>query len=130
LSQGFRANGNITPSRIVLIDTTQPGVNVIQASAATSPLFGVAQAGTHNAPLSGFDDGFAAIAGLDVTVFTVGDLCQVEIGAAVSAGNLLTSDGNGRAIAATTGNYVVGQAEQNGTALGQVIKMKVQPYKI
>jgi hypothetical protein len=130
MSQGFRANGNISPSRIVKIDGTQPGVNVIQAAAATGALFGIAQAGTHNAPLSGFDDGYAAIAGLDVTVFTVGDLCQVEIGAAVNAGDLLTSDGNGRAITATTGNYVVGQAEQNGTTLGQVIKMKVNPYKI
>jgi hypothetical protein len=130
MSQGAKANGNIAPSRILVLDTTQPSNTVIQASSATAtPLYGVAQGGTHLAPISGFDDGFAAVAGLDITVYTVGDTCQVEVGAAVSAGNLLTSNGSGQAIPSTThGQYVVGEALENATAAAQYISMRVMPY--
>ena len=63
-------------------------------------------------------------------MFTVGDLCQVEVGAAVSAGDLLSTDSSGRAVTASAGNYVVGYAEQNATAAGQYVQMRVQPFKI
>ncbi len=131
MSQGCVANGDIAPSRILILDTSAGANKVIQASSATaSPLYGVAQAGTRNTPLTGLDTGFAASAGDNIAVFTAGDRVQVEIGAAVSAGNLLTSDTNGRAIAATSTNYVIGEAIDSGTALGQLIEMRVMPYKI
>ena len=130
MSQGFVANANVSPSTIVKYDTSSTAPRVIQAAAATDVMIGVAQAGTHQTPLTGLDDGYAATAGLNLTVFTVGDLCQVIVGAAVSAGDRLTSDSSGRAITASAGNYVVGYAEQAATAANQFIQMRVQPGKI
>ena len=130
MSQGFVANGNISPCTLVKYDTTSTPPRVIQCSANSDVSIGVAQAGTHQTPLAGLDDGYAATAGLNLTVFTVGDLCQVIIGAAVSAGDRLTSDGSGRAITASAGQYVVGYAEEAGTAVNQFIQMRVQPGKI
>lgn len=131
MSQGCVAAGNILPSSIVIIDTALGANQVLQATSATAgPLYGVAQAGTHNTPLAGLDDGFAAVAGDNVTVFTASDLCQVVIGAAVLAGQLLTTNGSGQAIPANATDYVVGQAIDAGTTAGQFIQMRVMPYKI
>ncbi len=136
----FLAGGNIAPSRIVKQDATTGLVD--QASANTDQPIGVAEAGTHlpNLTIGGtnFDDGYAGIAvasppaigqptATDVEVFTVGDECMVEIGAAVSNGDPLMSDTNGRAITCTSTNWSVGRALMNGTALGQLIRCKVQP---
>jgi len=126
VSRGFVANGNISPSRLVKIDPTAPG-KVLQCSAASDVAVGVCQAGTHNASVATFDDGYAAVAGLNVNVFTVGDLCQVQSGGTITAGDRLTSDSSGRAVTASSGNYTVGYAEQNATAADQMIQMRVQP---
>ena len=133
MSQGAVASGNITPSRIVYLDdTTGYAGRVLQAASATAkPLYGVAQAGTHNIPLTiggaSLDDGYAATAGLNLAVYTEGDCCKVEAGAAFSSGNTLTSDSSGRAIATTTdANFVVGVALAPATAAGQLVEMRVQ----
>lgn len=130
MSQGMVANGNISPSTLVKFDTTSTPPRVIACSANSDIPIGVAQAGTHQTPLSGLDDGFAATAGLNLTVFTVGDQCQVRVGAAVSAGDRLTSDGSGRAITASGGQQSVGYALEAATAADQFINMRVQPSKI
>lgn len=141
MSKSFLCSGNISPSRIVKLDPSNVG-QVLQASANTDQPIGVAQAGTHlpnlNIGGSSFDDGYAGVAvasppavgqptGTDITVYTVGDECMVEIGAAVSNGDPLMSDANGRAITATSTNQSVGRALMNGTTLGQLIRMYVQP---
>lgn len=130
MSQGYVANANISPCTIVKYDTSSTAPRVIQAAANSDVMIGVAQAGTHQTPLAGLDDGYAATAGLNLTVFTVGDLCQVKVGAAVNAGDQLTSDSSGRAITASAGQQIVGYAEEAATAVNQFIQMRVQPGKI
>lgn len=131
MSQGCVANGNVYPSRLVIIDSTGAANKVVTATAATTQLYGVAQAGTRRVPYSGLDDAYAAIAGENVMVFTVGDRCMVEAGAAVTAGDLITSDSVGRGITASTTNYVVGEALQSASAAGELFEIRVQPgYKV
>lgn len=56
-----------------------------------------------------------------------GEKVEIAIGAAVAAGALLTSDAQGRAVTATTGNAVNGIALQAGTAAGQLVSMLFRP---
>jgi len=123
----LKANGNITPSRIVkLVSGTDNGVTI--SAAATSVNIGVAQKGTRRAPGTGDDDGFAAIAGENVGVYSAGSgTAVVEAGGTVAVGDALTSDANGRAIATTTdGDFIIGWALQAGTA-NDLIDFLCQP---
>jgi hypothetical protein len=135
MSQGCVASGNVSPSTIVYLDNTQPANQVAQASSATSrPLYGVAQSGTHNTPLTiggqSLDDGYAAIAGGNIAIFTTGDRCMVVAGGAFNPGDLLTSDSSGRAIATTTaGNFIIGTAIDQALAVNQLVEMRVQPFQ-
>lgn len=53
---------------------------------------------------------------LDVKVNRKGCIARIEPGAAVTAGDYITSDANGKAITATTGKWINGQAVE--TAAG------------
>lgn len=68
----------------------------------------------------------ASAAGQMVDVHRSG-LNPVQLGGTVNAGDWLTSDANGKAIATTTvGNHVIGRAEQPGVA-GDVIDYFAAP---
>jgi len=56
----------------------------------------------------------------------MGGVGKVICGGAVVAGNLLTSDGNGKAIAASATNRVLGMALMNGDA-NDVISVLLRP---
>lgn len=126
-SATYVANGNVKPNRLVKIDSSVTPPRIIQASANTDDIIGVSQIGTHNAPITGLNDGYAAIAGMNCKVWIVGDRAQVEAGAAFNAGAELTADSQGRAVSASTGNKVVGYARDTATAAGQLIEIQVQP---
>lgn len=102
----FIANGNITPSTFVKIDTTQTCTSVIQAAAATDYPIGVSKESTDQPPiptLTGTQ--YAAIAGENCKVYQVGDTCLLNIGSGgCTAGDKLTSDGSGNGITASSGN--------------------------
>ena len=126
MSISLLANGSITPARFVKLDTTQVGGFALQCG-ANDKIFGVAQQGTRQAPLSGLDDGFAGIAGVnEITVYTVNDVCWVEVGGAVTAGDYLEADTNGRAVTSSTDGHNYGAiAMESATALGQYVKARV-----
>lgn len=63
-------------------------------------------------------------AGDDVTV-QVKDIGLWKTGAAVTAGALLASDANGKAITATSGKFIVAQALEAATAADQVIHVQI-----
>ena len=121
------AGGNITPSR-VLVSSTTVANRVIQATNATVQPVGVSQRGTRNTPYASgtatLDDGFAAIAGENLTVFSDGDTCALELGGTVAIGDKLMSDTSGRGITATTTNWTVGIASKAGV-LGDIIEIQV-----
>ncbi len=93
------ANGNINPSRFIKLDAT---INhgALQGT-ANAICLGVSQDGPKDPPGTGGST-LAAAAGDQFSHFTVGQICRVQSGAAVAAGDELESDANGKAITALT----------------------------
>lgn len=53
---------------------------------------------------------------------------MIEAGAALATiGTLVTTDANGRAVAATTGNYILGETQEVASGAGIVIAVKLTP---
>lgn len=96
----FLAKGNISPCRFVKVASADFGVT--QCAAGTDKPIGVSQIGTRNAPGTAADDGFAAIDGEGLKVFTEGDECLLEAGSGGwTRGDYLKSDGSGKGVPLT-----------------------------
>lgn len=98
----YEAEGAISPYRLVKFGAADGGV--LQASAATNALIGVAK------PL---DEAYAS--GDRVEVVRAG-IAEVEYGGTVTRGDNLTSDANGEAITAAYGEQIIGRAEVSGVS--------------
>lgn len=123
------ANGNITPGTFVKLDSTTPGGKVIQCTGNSAAIFGIAQMATRNAPYPSLDDGFAAIAGEDLLVYTFSDKeAPLSIGAGgCNPGDRLTSDGSGNGVVTTTtGQWVGAIAKQQGNQ-GDLVPVDLVP---
>lgn len=125
------ANGSISPSRFVSLDTTNNG-QVIQTVGGSNStvgvaIYGISQAGTREPPYGALDDGYAAIAGENLMIYGPGSDKDVflELGATVSPGDTLCADSSGRGVKVTADVTWVGAIAQQGGILGQLIK--VQP---
>jgi len=108
----FMANGNISASRFVKIDSTAD-FKVIQCSASTDRAIGVSTDATKYPQVdSGFGSGanaYVAEAGDRFRVYCPGEICLLEVvnsgtvpAPAISPGDLLIPDTNGRGIKWTT----------------------------
>jgi len=126
----LRATGNIGPSRFVTIS----GEQTANQAGDNQDVLGVAQEGSNKAPLQDYvSTVYAAQAGEQLEVYSAGELCLVEAGAAITAGQLLKSDASGRAVAvATTGTVIQNYgavALQGAAAAGQKILCLVTPLQ-
>lgn len=65
------------------------------------------------------------VAAGDTVTVQIKDMGLWKVGAAVAAGDLLASDATGKAVKATAGNYILGQALEAATAAGQVIHVQI-----
>jgi hypothetical protein len=93
------ASGTIAPYRFVAVTATAGVTNDnrgFQASADTNPIAGVSDAST-----LAFDSANHATAGLPITL-QGGAVIQIQVGTAVTHGDLLETDANGKCQAATT----------------------------
>ncbi len=99
LTENFTAGGAINPYRIC-----KPGAAdgaAIQGAAAADKSFGIS-------------DSLGADAVNDrVDIYTMGTV-EVEYGGAVTRGDQLTSDANGKAVTAAAGNRTIGLARISG----------------
>lgn len=103
-TRSYRSSAAIAAFRIVRFSDAANGSKVGAASAATQPIVGT----TGKVGASAADQ--------MVDVERAG-LNPVQLGGTVAAGDWLTSDANGKAIATTTaGDNVIGRAEQPGVA--------------
>lgn len=115
--RAYEISAVVRPFRIARFSDVAASQKVAEATANTQPIIGV------------FDKlaGTAAI-GQMVDVHRSG-LCQVELGATVTAGQELTTDAQGRAIpavaATATRVQVLGKADQPGV-VGDVIDVWVE----
>jgi hypothetical protein len=124
----LQANGNIYPSRFVQIDTTAP--NKCKQAAANSKIIGVSQVGTNYPPLSDLTvSAYAAAAGQNVELFGIGQVCHIEAGDVVTAGDYLKSDSVGRGVPILTTGTTLQRygaiALEAATAAGQMIRCYV-----
>lgn len=108
LLKNYVAGAAIAPRRIVKFDTTD-GV-VIQASAAADLSIGVC---CEVGPASG-----------ERADIVRSGLADVEFGGTVARGAMVTSDANGKAVSAATGNRVLGIAEVSAVS-GDIGAVKI-----
>lgn len=109
-----RASAAVAPYRIVKPAATEGQYG--QSAAAADKLYGVSTA-------EGAD---AALDPLDIAVVGI---APVQYGAAVTQGDPLTSDANGRAIVGLTGNNIIGHAAESG-ALDEIGSVRIAPGKL
>jgi hypothetical protein len=124
----FVANGNITPSSFVKLDTTAVGKLLICGS--DDPVYGVSQEGTRNPPYTGLDDGYAAIAGENCRVYLEPEECWLRIGSGgCTAGDMLNSDASGYGVTTTTETHNAGALALETGLEGQLIRVRVRTRK-
>ena len=112
LFKTYDVDGPLAPYRIVAHSSTAG--NVRQAAAPTDALMGAAD------ELGKQPNGRTDIA--------LSDLPEVETGAAIAAGQALTSDAEGRAVPATaTGQRIIGFALEGASAAGTIITYVFAP---
>lgn len=120
------ARGNINPFRFVRVDTTENGC--VQAGDNTD-VIGVAQGGTNKPEVTGLITAqYAAEDGQPVRVASVGAVTLLEIGGAVTPGQYLKSDAQGRGVPVATSGTTVQKygavALQGGTS-GSIVRVAV-----
>lgn len=104
LDKTYTAGGTINPYRFVKFGGSDTAL--LQAAAATDALIGVSgQVGAASGEV------------LDVTLVGI---AEVTAGDAITRGNQVTSDANGKAVVAATGNVVAGKAMMSASA-GDII---------
>jgi len=117
LTKSYKAGATVSPYRIVKFGADDE--HVVHAAAATDAMFGVSA-----------ELGADAEERVDVHV---AGIAEVEYGGALSAGDLVTSDANGKAVAAApaagTNNRVIGIARVSGVA-GDIGSVFLYPGQI
>jgi hypothetical protein len=127
----FFASGNIGISTFVSL--TPGNSYYVSAATGSTPIIGVAQEGTINAPGTGANvNNYAATQGFQLRVYGPGETALIVLGGTVSAGDYLVATTNSFAItqaltASGPESYIGGQALENGVS-GVTIPMRVFPY--
>ena len=125
------AKGTIRVSRFVVIDSSNDNAGL--ESAANGKIIGIASEADENAPIPGATQGNAATTGRAFRMYGDGDICQLIAGAAVTRGDLLESDSQGRGVNITVGTgqarYVGAQALESASGAGESIRVQVSIQK-
>lgn len=124
----YVANGNIAPSRFVKLDTTAVG-KVLQ-SGAGEKTYGISQEGTRNPPYPSLDDGYAAIAGENLNVYTEPQECWLQIGSGgCTVDDWLKADADGKGVTTTTETDNAGAVALETGLENQLIRVRVRTNK-
>src|SRR5262245_29233916 len=132
----YIARGTINPSRFVRISTTAGhNFSVVQAAAATEKIVGVSQEGFRDPPGVLGSGAAAALDGHTLKVYGGGDVALIEAGAAITQGDWLKADAQGRAVtvAFTLGAGTIhagGFALEAAGGVGELIRMYVEPTPV
>src|ERR1700693_1900180 len=121
------ANGTITPSTLVKLDTTADG-KVIQCTGSDTP-YGISQPGTRQPPYSGLDDGNAALIGETLMIYgpPMKDVL-LQLGAAsgaVTSGIRLKPDSSGLGIPTSADGDIFGAISDGSGNAGDLIPVIV-----
>lgn len=111
LVKNYAAGGAIGPNLIVKWGSAD--YTVVAAAAATDHPVGVTRAGITTA------------SGEQVDVVVNGEY-EIKAGGTIARGDPLTSDASGQALAATTGQYMIGFAKKSAV-IGDLFLASIQP---
>jgi len=100
------------PARRIVAHGAADGTGVLATGPAT--------------PIRGVSSELDTAIGERISVLMVGTIAEVEAGGAVTRGDPVTADAQGRAVVAAGGNRIVGYAEVSGV-LGDIITVDVLP---
>lgn len=118
----YIANGDINPSRFVIIDSSSNNA-VISATGTGTMLVGVSQEWSELAPIPGASSK-AAAAGDPIKVYGLGDVCFLAATTAGwTAGDRLSSNSSGQGVTDTTSGHWFGAialTTLTGAGLGRV----------
>lgn len=116
------AGGNVAPAVFVKLDSTQ-GRAV--TCGANGDIFGISSPASRRLALSGWDDGYAAIAGENLNIIGPGDdEALLTLGGTVAYGAYIKSDASGFGVTASTDKDHVGaQCLQAGVS-GDLVRVK------
>ncbi len=125
----FVASGSLYPGTIVKLDTTSGNTGKVLQAGAGDNCVGVTALGKRNAPLAGLDDGYAAIAGENVRVYTSSDpedMPVVQVDAAYAQGTKIKPGTNGIGTsAASDGDIYIGELAEASSAANQYVQIRV-----
>lgn len=116
LIKTYTAGGTINQYRIVKFGASDK--EALQASDATDKFAGVV----------GLPTGTTAALGQSVDVIKSG-VADVDYGGTIARGDYLTSDADGKAIVATSGDNIIGTAEKSGVS-GDLGAVHIQKSKV
>lgn len=127
------ANGNIAPCRFVKLDTTAGKDQMGVQAGANDQSIGISGTGTNQPPLSDLiTTQYHAQAGDPISLHKMGDVTLLEIGAAVTAGDLLKSDVDGKGVPIATSGATLqkigAKALQTETTVGAKVLVEVLEY--
>ncbi len=100
----------------------------VKLADGTQPVIGIAQEGIKNFPGGPGNQVFCAVSGDFLSVYQDPEFneCLLEIGAAVTGGQMLVSDSVGRAIpfvpTSSSAQYIGAEARDSGSTVGQLIR--------
>ena len=122
-NMSYVAGEDLAPARFVTRSTTEDNT-VIYPDDGSVVLVGITFNGTREAPIPSVSESLAAEDGEPVRVHGPGDRCEILLGEAITAANLLLTAGtDGVGMAASSGDFVGAIAER---AAGSGEKVWVQ----
>jgi hypothetical protein len=125
----FLAGGTINPSRFMKHSTSAN--HTLLESDANEPVIGISSEAAQDAPIPGAGAD-AAASGEALKGYFLGDVCPLELGGDVVAGDYLKSDADGKGVAAaTTGTTMqhVGAIALSAGASGNKILVQIVIFK-
>ncbi len=121
----FIASGTIQPSTFVTIDPNND-LSVLQCG-ANGQVIGIAQVGDNFPPGVGTGNQQAAVAGEQIQIFSVGDVCLLQTGTAsgLTRGAFVKSDFLGNGVAGTADGSQVGAVALESCNAGEQCLVQV-----
>lgn len=120
-----QASADIRTSRFVKVS----GEFTIAECDANEDIFGISQQGTNEAPIPGVTSDLAASTGQSCRVHKPGERCFIRSGDAITAGNRLKSDNDGRGVpiatSGTTPQRYGAKALQDAAAADELVEVEV-----
>lgn len=120
--------GNVLPSIFVKLQSD----NTVVACGAGEDMWGISQPSTRRMALSGWDDGYAGIAGSPpINIFGPGDdEAPLRLGGTVTAGQRIKSDASGYGVAATSDKDKAGAIALRSGVSGDIIPVKPMRFDL